>query len=112
MRFSPLSFVLGLVAAAALPVLSRAFRPIAVEVTAAGMGFVEDARRIAAEQLEALEDIVAEARARHEELADAAQQDLEASELESESNPAADADEPSVTPSARRRTDRSRTRTS
>ncbi len=34
MRFSPLSFVLGLAAASLVPVLSRVFRPLAVEATA------------------------------------------------------------------------------
>src|SRR5437868_1825569 len=73
MRFSPLSFVLGLAAAALVPVISRVFRPLAVEAAAAGMGMMEDARRIVAEQMETLEDIVAEARARREHLdADAA----------------------------------------
>src|SRR5919197_4236852 len=68
MRFSPLSFVLGLAAASLVPVISRVFRPLAVEATAAGMGMLEDARRIVAEQMETLEDIVAEARARREHL--------------------------------------------
>ena len=48
MRFSPLSFVLGLAAAALVPVISRGFRPLAVEAAAAGMGMMEDARRIVA----------------------------------------------------------------
>jgi hypothetical protein len=68
MRFSPLSFVLGLAAASLVPVMSRVFRPFAVEAAAAGMGVFEDARRLVAEQLETLEDIVAEARARREQL--------------------------------------------
>ncbi len=68
MRFSPLSFVLGLAAASLVPMLSRVFRPLAVEMAAAGMGMVEDARRILAEQVETVEDIVAEARARREQL--------------------------------------------
>ena len=55
MRFSPLSFVLGLAAAALVPVISRGFRPLAVEAAAAGMGMMEDARRIVAEQMETLE---------------------------------------------------------
>jgi hypothetical protein len=81
MRFSPVSFVLGVAVASLLPVLSRVFRPLAVEATAAGMGVIEDARRVFAEQLETLEDIVAEARARREQLdgeamASAAEQDL------------------------------------
>jgi len=57
MRFSPLSFVIGIAAASLVPVISRVFRPFAVEATAAGLGMIEDARRIVAEQLETLEDI-------------------------------------------------------
>ena len=73
MRLSPFSFVLGIAAASLAPMISRVFRPFAVEAAAAGMGMVEDARRIIAEQMETLEDIVAEARARREHLdADAA----------------------------------------
>jgi hypothetical protein len=68
MPFSPLSFVLGLAAASALPVVARVFRPFAVEATAAGMGVIGDTRRLVAEQMETLEDIVAEARARRESL--------------------------------------------
>jgi Protein of unknown function (DUF5132) len=68
MRFSPLSFVLGIAVASLAPVISRIFRPLAVEATAAGMGILEDARRIVAEQMETVEDIVAEARARREHL--------------------------------------------
>jgi hypothetical protein len=78
MRFSPLSFVLGIAAASFVPVISRVFRPLAVEATAAGMGVLEDARRIVAEQMETFEDIVAEARARREHLdADAVTASLE-----------------------------------
>jgi hypothetical protein len=69
MRFSPLSFLLGVGAAWVLPVVSRVFRPLAVEATAMGMGVFEELRRVAAEQMETLEDIVEEARARREELA-------------------------------------------
>jgi hypothetical protein len=68
MRFSPTSFVLGLAAASLVPLVVRVFRPLAVEATAAGMGIVEDARRIAAEQMETFEDLMAEARARREHL--------------------------------------------
>src|SRR2546421_9877514 len=64
MRFSPLSFVLGLAAASLIPVLSRVFRPLAVEATAAGMGMLEDARRVFAQQMENLEEVIAEAQAR------------------------------------------------
>jgi hypothetical protein len=78
MRFSPLSFVLGIAAASFVPVISRVFRPLAVEAAAAGMGVLDDARRLVAEQLETLEDIVAEARARRENLdADAVTTSLE-----------------------------------
>ncbi|HYA09545.1 MAG TPA: DUF5132 domain-containing protein [Gaiellaceae bacterium] len=42
-------------------------RPLAVEAAVAGMGMLEEGRRLAAEQMETLEDIVAEARARREE---------------------------------------------
>ena len=69
MSFSPVSFLLGLGAGCALPLISRSFRPLAVEATAFGIGFVEDARRILAEQMENLEDIAAEARARREQIA-------------------------------------------
>jgi hypothetical protein len=68
MRFSPLSFALGLAAAAIIPAVSRVFRPFAVEAAAAGMGMLDDARRFASEQIETLEDIVAEAKARREHL--------------------------------------------
>ena len=61
-----ISFLLGVGAALLAPTLVRVLRPLAVEATAAGMGLLEDARRIAAEQLETLEDIAAEARARRE----------------------------------------------
>jgi hypothetical protein len=66
MRFSPLSFVLGIAAAALVPLLSRVVRPLAVETTAAGMAMVDGAQRLFAEQVETLEDIWAEARSRYE----------------------------------------------
>ena len=68
MRFSPLSFILGLAAASAVPALSRVFRPFAVEAAAAGLGMLDDARRFASVQMENLEDILAEAKARRETL--------------------------------------------
>jgi hypothetical protein len=68
MAFSPLSFALGMVAASLLPAVSRVFRPFAVEAAAAGLGIVDDARRFISEQVETLEDIVAEAKARRERL--------------------------------------------
>jgi hypothetical protein len=89
MRFSPFSFLLGIAAASLLPVMSRVFRPLAVEATAAGMGMLEDARRIVAEQVETLEDIVAEARARREHLdADAVTASLEQMAEETSEEPA------------------------
>ncbi len=75
MAFSPLSFLLGLGTAYLLPVVTRGFRPIAVEATALGIGLMEDARRVVAEQLENFEDVMAEARARREEIAGAAHHD-------------------------------------
>ena len=50
MRFSPLSFALGLAAASIIPALSRVFRPFAVEAAAAGLGMLDDARRFASER--------------------------------------------------------------
>jgi hypothetical protein len=97
MRFSPLSFILGAVAASLIPVASRVFRPLAVEATAAGMGLFEDARRIVAEQVEALEDIMAEARSRREHLDEAAA----AVALEQVAEAATE--EPAAAPRARRR---------
>ncbi|PWU24678.1 MAG: hypothetical protein C5B48_05150 [Candidatus Rokuibacteriota bacterium] len=73
MRFSPISFLLGLGAACVLPIVSRAFRPFAVEATALGMTVFEDVQRIVAEQMENLEDLVAEARMRREEWVAAAE---------------------------------------
>jgi hypothetical protein len=99
MRFSPLSFALGLAAASVIPALSRVFRPFAVEAAAAGMGMLEDARRFAAEQIETLEDIVAEAKVRREHL-DAAAVAAAATMSESED----ESEEPATTAAPRRRT--------
>ena len=66
MGSNAISFLLGIGAAWLAPAILRVVRPLAVEATAAGLGLLEDARRIAAEQLETLEDIAAEARARRE----------------------------------------------
>jgi hypothetical protein len=68
MRIHPASFLLGLGAAALAPLLKRVLRPLSVEVAAAGMGVFEEGRRFVAEQLETLEDITAEARARRAEI--------------------------------------------
>jgi hypothetical protein len=68
MSFSPVSFALGVVTAALLPAVARVFRPFAVEAAAASMGMFDDARRFVSEQVETLEDIVAEAKARREHL--------------------------------------------
>ena len=93
MGLNATSFLLGLGAAWLAPMIARVLRPVAVEATAAGMGLFEDARRIAAEQLETLEDIAAEARARREELASAASnghahRDDATSDVEPEAEPA------------------------
>ena len=68
MGISVTSFLLGLGAAWLVPMIARVARPVAIEATAAGIGLLEDARRIVAEQMETIEDIAAEARARREEL--------------------------------------------
>lgn len=68
MAINATSFLLGLGAAWLAPMIARVLRPVAVEATAAGLGFFEDARRVLAEQIETLEDIAAEARARREQL--------------------------------------------
>ncbi len=73
MAIQPLSFLLGLGAAFVLPLLSRVIRPLAVEAAAAGMGFFDEARRVIAEQVEVLEDIAAEAKARRAHLVAAAE---------------------------------------
>ena len=67
MRIHPMSFLLGLGAALVVPLFTKVLRPLAVEAAVAGMGVLEEGRRLAAEQMETLEDIVAEARARREE---------------------------------------------
>ena len=67
MRIHPASLLLGLGAAFVLPLFSRVLRPLAVEAAVAGMGFLEEGRRLIAEQIETFEDIAAEARARREE---------------------------------------------
>jgi hypothetical protein len=67
MQIHPMSFLLGLGAALIVPLFTRVLRPLAVEAAVAGMGVIEEGRRLAAEQMETFEDIVAEARARREE---------------------------------------------
>jgi hypothetical protein len=103
MAFSPLSFALGLVAASLVPALSRVFRPFAVEAAAAGLGMLDDARRFAAEQVETLEDIVAEAKARREHL------DAEAAAAETLPDP--DAEPTAGAPTRRRANGSARRRT-
>jgi hypothetical protein len=61
------SFLLGVGTALALPGLSRVVRPVLVEAAVAGMALFDETRRVIAEQLEAVEDIAAEARARRED---------------------------------------------
>jgi hypothetical protein len=67
MQLHPTSFLLGLGAALVVPLFTKILRPLAVEAAVAGMGMVEEGRRLVAEQMETFEDIVAEARARREE---------------------------------------------
>ena len=61
------SFLVGLGVAWALPAVSRVIRPVLVEAAVAGMALFEETRRAVAEQMETIEDIAAEARARREE---------------------------------------------
>jgi len=68
MQIHPTSFLLGLGAALVVPLFSRVLRPLAVEAAVAGMGMVEEGRRLLAEQMETFEDIAAEARARREDM--------------------------------------------
>jgi len=68
MQIHPVSFVLGLGAAALVPLFTRVLRPLAVEMAAAGLVVFEEGRRVVARQLETLEDIGAEARARCAEI--------------------------------------------
>ena len=83
MGFHPLSFLLGLGAAAAMPLLTRVFRPAAVQIAVAGMGVLDEVRRVVAEQMEVMEDIAAEARAKREEsLAEAAMEPTNGAESE------------------------------
>ena len=110
MRFSPLSFVLGLAAASLVPVLSRVFRPLAVEATAAGMGMLEDARRVLAQQMENLEDVMAEAQARREQLD--AETQATATATDEASSEAAVEEEAAPTGRVRRRTNGARRRAS
>ena len=86
MPFSPISFLLGLGAASVLPAVSRAFRPFAVEAAALGMTLVEELRRIVAEQMENVEDIMAEARVRREETAAMADLDDEGEAADTEAD--------------------------
>lgn len=66
MSIQPFSFILGVGVALVIPLFSKVIRPLAVEAMAAGLGLVEEGRRILAEQMEVVEDIAAEARARRE----------------------------------------------
>lgn len=89
MGINATSFLLGLGAAWLAPMIARVLRPVAVEATAAGMGLFEDARRVVAEQMETLEDIAAEARARREEMVTAPNgHHDEDTEAEAEAEPA------------------------
>ena len=82
MRFHPLSFLIGVAAAVALPALTRILRPIAVEATVAGMALYDEVARIAAEQAEVVEDIVAEARAKRETVLSGAEEAVAESPVE------------------------------
>jgi len=73
MKIHPGSFVLGVGAAAIVPLFTRVLRPLAVELGAASLVAFEQGRRVLARGWETIEDIGAEARARSVELALASQ---------------------------------------
>ena len=87
MAFSPMSFLIGLGVGWAAPIVARSVRPLAVELAVAGMSMFDEARRIVAEQVETLEDIAAEARARREDM-------LAQAEAEGVEDDPAETDEP------------------
>jgi hypothetical protein len=91
MPFSPLSFLVGVAAAWALPVVARSFRSVAVEATVTGLALMDEARRVIAEQRERLEDIAAEARARRDERL--AAEDAELGDLAESDGAQADAED-------------------
>lgn len=68
MAVHPKSFLVGLATAFIVPALSRVIRPLVVEAAVVGIALVDEGRRVVAEQMEALEDLAAEARARREEM--------------------------------------------
>ena len=102
MRIHPLSFVLGLGAASLVPLFSRVLRPLAIEAAAAGMGLFAEGRRVVAMQMENLEDIAAEARARRAEILAAAQNGHP--DLDVDSPAEGPSDESAEAPRGRRRT--------
>jgi hypothetical protein len=61
------SFLLGIAAAWAIPTLGRVIRPLVVEAAVAGMSMLDEGKRMMAEQMETIEDMAAEARARREQ---------------------------------------------
>jgi len=71
MRVHSGSFLLGLGAAALIPVATRWFRPFAVQAATAGLSAFDEIRRVVMEQVEVLEDIAAEAKSRRDEVASA-----------------------------------------
>jgi hypothetical protein len=106
MAINATSFLLGVGAAWLAPMIARVLRPVAVEATAAGLGLFDDARRVVAEQLETLEDIAAEARARREQIVTASKghHDDDASDADVETE-----HEATATPARRRNGARRRT---
>lgn len=108
MRFSPLSFLIGVGAAWAFPVVAKSFRALAVEATVTGLALMDEAKRMLAEQREHLEDIAAEARARHEErqaaeLADAAAEVADVADLPDAAAAESDAEQNGGAEAGRRR---------
>jgi hypothetical protein len=102
MRIHPLSVALGFGLAGLVPLFSRVLRPLAIEAAAAGMGLFAEGRRVVAQQMETLEDIAAEARARRADIVAAAQNghgDVDIDEPTEEAS-----EESATTPRPRRRT--------
>jgi hypothetical protein len=60
------SFLLGAGTVLVMPLAARILRPVLVEVVATGLNVAEEATRVIAEQMEVMEDIAAEARAKRE----------------------------------------------
>ena len=66
MRLNAGSFLLGFTAASAVPIMTRYFRPLTVQIIAATMTAFDDVRHVFFEQMEVLEDLAAEAQVKRD----------------------------------------------